>query len=252
MATSQSRISASALASINGRDSVRSTSVTGRHGCWAMTRAGSRPLTTAMAHSTTARRMMPPTRFVAVAVPAAGYAAGESITPGEWRAVWISGGFRRPEGLRLPVRAPRPEPRVPSLLPRIARFRDADRLERASHWWCGHALRRHQLAQQGAGLGMADGRLHAHAHEAVGVVHRLPGVHRKRAAAVVRVAVVAHVELGATVGKYLDDVRAPLVSGAMQRRTAGVGLQVDVEPEVDQQLDRIECGLGRPLVGDPL
>ena len=50
---------------------------------------------------------------------------------------------------------------------------------------------RHQLAQQQSGLGVRDRRLHADPDQAVGVVHRLPGVDGELAAAVVGVAVVA-------------------------------------------------------------
>src|SRR5688572_15706337 len=83
---------------------------------------------------------------------------------------------------------------VRSLLSRIAGLGDTDRLERASHWRRFESGLRHELPQQQTSIRMADRRLHADADEAVGVIHRLPGVHRELAAAVVGVAVVPDID----------------------------------------------------------
>ena len=94
----------------------------------------------------------------------------------------------------------------------------------------------HQFAQKKAGFGMRNGRLHADADQAIGVVDGLPGVNGQLAAAVIGVAVVPDVEFGAVVDENLHDGGASLVCGAMKRDAAGVGLRIRIEAQVEKQL----------------
>src|ERR1051325_10812853 len=73
----------------------------------------------------------------------------------------------------------------------LTRFGNTDRLERPPRRRRGQPLRGEELPQQRARLGMRNRRLYADAHQAVGVIHRLPGVHGELAPAIVGVAVVA-------------------------------------------------------------
>ena len=98
---------------------------------------------------------------------------------------------------------------------------------------------------------MSDRRLHADANQAVSVIDRLPRVDGEFAAAIVGVAIITHIQLGAMVRQHLNHIGATLVRGAVQRGSPGVGLRVHVETEIDQHLDGFERGLLRPLVSDP-
>ena len=51
---------------------------------------------------------------------------------------------------------------------------------------------------------MRNRRLHADADQAIGVIHRFPRMNRQLAAAVVGVAVIADVELGAVIDQKLE------------------------------------------------
>ena len=84
---------------------------------------------------------------------------------------------------------------------------------------------------------MRNRRLHANANQTVGVIHRFPRMNRQLTAAVIGIAVIANIELGAVIEQNLNDLRASLVSSAMQCGAAGVGLGVDVKAQVDQQFD---------------
>ena len=65
---------------------------------------------------------------------------------------------------------------------------------------------------------MRNRGLHTDAHEAVGIVHREPRVRGQSAAAIVGVAVVAHVDPGACIREGLDHVRTSLVRRTVERR----------------------------------
>ena len=62
---------------------------------------------------------------------------------------------------------------------------------------------------------MRDRRLHAHADQTVGIIHRLPRVYGKLSAAVVRVPIISNIQLCAVIHEHLYDLCAALVAGAV-------------------------------------
>ena len=63
-------------------------------------------------------------------------------------------------------------------------------------------------------------------------------MNRQFTPAVIGIAVIANVELGAVIEQNLNDLSASLVTSAMQCRAASIGLGVDVNAQIDQQIDR--------------
>ena len=54
----------------------------------------------------------------------------------------------------------------------------------------------------------------------------------------------------ALVGQELDDGRPSLVTGAVQRRASGFGVDIRVDTQIQQHFHGFDVGLLRPLVGD--
>ena len=108
------------------------------------------------------------------------------------------------------------------------------------------------LRMQRRRLGTLDRRLHADAHEPVGVVDRLERDAGDGRARDVRVAAaaVAHLELRAALDEQLDHVGTALQRRAHQRGAPFVVRVVRVETEVQQHLHGLEVVGRRPLVGD--
>ena len=105
-------------------------------------------------------------------------------------------------------------------VPRLASVCDADGVERSTHRRCLHAGRSHQLAQEQPRLRVRDRRLHAYAHETVGIIDRQPRMRGQSAAAIVGVAIITHVDLCTCIHEGLNDVGAPFVRRAMERQVA--------------------------------
>ena len=109
---------------------------------------------------------------------------------------------------------------LPTTYHLLTSLSNTDRLQRAAHRRCGQPLLGQELAQQRSGFRVRDRRLHAHADQAIGVVDRLPGVHRQLAAAVVGIPVIAHIQLGAmsaprsvmTPSTFVPSGRTPVAS----------------------------------------
>src|SRR6185436_4421515 len=116
----------------------------------------------------------------------------------------------------------------------LAERHDANRKDVAVLGWNGQPALGQQAADERGGLGIRGGRLYADAHEALGVVERLPGVPRGGRAELVGVAAAAivDVEPRAALDEQLDGGVAPLERGAHQRGAPFVVRAVGIEAEV--------------------
>src|SRR5439155_12308242 len=128
----------------------------------------------------------------------------------------------------------------------------ADRFEDAIGGRHGKAALGHQLADQRRRLGPADRRLHADAHETVGVIDRLPRVARedRHGGVGIAAAAVPSLELRAAVDEQLHDVVASLECGTDERPATLAVTVIRIESEVEQHPYGFQIVLRRSLVGD--
>ena len=88
-------------------------------------------------------------------------------------------------------------------------------------------------------------------HQAVGVIYRLPRVRFEAAAGVIADhSVVLGIQPGSSIDQQLNDRCSALVCCPVQRRPARLGLNVWVDAEVEEQLDRLQVRSLRPLGRD--